>query len=222
MNAMLLAAGRGERLGALTDERPKPLLEVGGCRLIEHHLFALARAGIVRIVINTAYRGEQIRRALGDGERYGVRIRYSDEGTALETGGGIVRALPLLGDAPFLVVNSDVYTDYDFSQLPALEAAQAVLVLVANPAHHPRGDFALRSDRVQPEGHPRFTYSGIGVFDPKLFRDAPSGCFALGPVLLEAAGRGELRGVVFPGDWIDVGTPERLQIARRRAAGRPG
>lgn len=220
---MLLAAGRGERMRPLTDSVPKPLLEAGGQALIEWHLVRLARAGFRDIVVNHAHLGALIEQRLGDGARYGVRIRYSAEGDALETAGGIARALPLLGAAPFLVVNADIYCEYDFARLvPALErlerdlAADRVhLVLVDNPPHHPDGDFALVEGRVVEAG-PRLTFSGIGCYRPELFARVPAGAKAkLAPLLREAIAAGRARGERFAGRWVDVGTPERLAVLDR-------
>jgi MurNAc alpha-1-phosphate uridylyltransferase len=241
MPAMILAAGRGERMRPLTDRLPKPLLEVGGRPLIEWHLLALARAGITDIVVNLSWQGDRIPAALGDGSRFGVALRYSDEGpVALETGGGIFRALPLLGTGPFLVVNGDVWTDYDFAQRPALDAdALAALVLVPNPPQHPRGDFALRprlaaagdaaaplADVITdpallgaPDAPPRHTYSGIGVYRPEFFDGCVDGRFPLLPLLRRAGAAGRLRGTLYQGLWSDVGTPERLRELDDRLAG---
>lgn len=215
---MLLAAGRGERLRPLTDHTPKPLLEVGGRALIEHHLVALAEAGICEVVINHAHLGAQIEARLGDGTRYGLRIRYSAEGEALETGGGIARALPLLGSEPFLVINGDVWTDYPLTRLGGLvPGTVGHLVLVSNPPHHQQGDFSLHDGCVGIDGAPRLTYSGIGVFHPALFADVGESRFPLAPLLRAAAQRGALSGEHYTGQWMDVGTPQRLSEADRRA-----
>lgn len=211
MKAMILAAGRGERMRPLTDDRPKPLLEAGGRALIEHHLLALAAAGFRDIVINLAYRGARIPERLGDGARYGVSIRYSDEGPEpLETGGGIHHALPLLGRERFLLVNGDVFVRLDFATVRAPAGALAHLVLVQNPDHHPRGDFALAADgRIVVDG-PRLTYSGIGIYDPALFDGCAPGKFPLVPLLHRARDQGRLTGQRHDGEWLDVGTPARL------------
>lgn len=217
--AMLLAAGRGERMRPLTDGRPKALLEVGGRALIEHHLLALADAGITRVVINTSYLGEMLHEALADGARYGVGIRYSDEGEPpLETAGGIARALPLLG-GEFLVVSADIWTDFDYRALRAPPASLAHLVLVDNPAHHPHGDFALQGSTLLDREHDRLTYAGIGLFRAELFRALPTGAAALGPLLRRAARHGQASGQHYRGEWCDVGTPERLAELRARTAG---
>ena len=211
MKAMILAAGRGERMRPLTDVCPKPLLEAGGRALIEHHLVALAAAGFREVVVNLAHLGAKIPERLGDGSRYGVSIRYSDEGPEpLETGGGIHHALPLLGRERFLLVNGDVFVRIDFRAVYAPPGALAHLVLVPNPGHHPRGDFALAADgHIVAEG-PTLTYAGIGILDPALFADCAAGKFPLLPLLLRARGQGRLTGQRHDGDWVDVGTPARL------------
>jgi MurNAc alpha-1-phosphate uridylyltransferase len=209
--AMLLAAGRGERMRPLTDKVPKPLLEVRGKPLIVHHLDKLSRLGARQVVINLAWLGAQIRSALGDGERWGLQIHYSDEGgEALETGGGIFRALPWLGAAPFLVVNADVFTELEFDAIQIAPEALAQLVLVANPAHHPHGDFALTDGRIQQQGEPRWTYSGIGLYRPELFDGCSAGRFPLLPLLRRASAAQRLYGQLFEGAWNDVGSVERL------------
>jgi MurNAc alpha-1-phosphate uridylyltransferase len=217
MKAMLLAAGRGERMRPLTDHTPKPLLRVGGQTLIGHHIEALARAGFRKLVINHAHLGAQLVAALGDGTDYGVRIDYSPEPPgALETGGGIFNALPLLGEGPFVVVNADIWTDFDFSALPRQPVGLAHLVLVDNPAHHPAGDFALEDGRVQDHGPARLTFSGIGVYHPALFAGSPGGAFPLAPLLRRAMVAGQVSGEHFTGAWFDIGTPERLASVNRR------
>jgi MurNAc alpha-1-phosphate uridylyltransferase len=210
MKAMILAAGRGERMRPLTDHTPKPLLVAGGKPLIVHHIERLAAAGTREIVINHAHLGERIEAALGDGGRWGVRIRYSQEGTALETGGGIFRALPLLGPGPFLVVNGDVWTDLDFARLRLADGLLAHLVLVDNPAHHPNGDFALADGLALAEGEPRYTFSGIGLYEPALFRNCTPGAFPLAPLLRSAMARRRVSGQHHAGVWLDIGTPGRL------------
>jgi MurNAc alpha-1-phosphate uridylyltransferase len=215
MNAMILAAGRGERMRPLTDHTPKPLLVVGGKSLIVHHIERLAAAGVREIVINHAHLGEQIESALGDGACWGVHIRYSSEGKALETGGGIFRALPLLGPAPFLVVNGDIWTDLDFARLRLRDGLLAHLVLVENPPHNPQGDFALAAGSVLAQGEPRYTFSGIGVYRPDLFRDCAPSAFPLAPLLRDAMSRGLVSGELHSGHWSDVGTPARLQALDR-------
>jgi MurNAc alpha-1-phosphate uridylyltransferase len=219
MKAMILAAGRGERMRPLTDVTPKPLLEVGGKPLIVWHIENLAKAGIRELVINHAHLGDRIEAALGTGSCHGVSICYSRESEALETAGGIANALALLDDVPFLVVNGDVFCEYDFSQL--LERAawmgkadsdiDAHLVLVDNPSHHASGDFALVGNRVCGSGEPSLTFSGIGVYRPQLFRHIVPGSKApLAPILREAMAKGRVSGEHFHGLWVDVGTPQRL------------
>ncbi len=211
MKAMILAAGRGERMRPLTDRVPKPLLEVAGKPLIKYHIEALRDAGFVEIVINHAWLGEQIVQRLGNGRRLGVKIDYSPEPEgALDTGGGIHQALPLLGDEAFLVVNSDIWTDYPYASLHHPPARLAHLVLIDNPAHHPRGDFGLEKDVVTVAGGNRLTFSGIGLYRPELFRDQPAGPFPLAPLLREAIRCAEVTGEHYHGDWTDVGTPQRL------------
>ncbi|MDA8382870.1 MAG: nucleotidyltransferase family protein [Betaproteobacteria bacterium] len=222
MKAMILAAGRGERMRPLTDRVPKPLLRVGGKSLIEWNIERLRAAGFTDIVINHAHLGAAIEAALGNGSRLGVRLAYSAEGHALETAGGIAKALPLLGSGPFAVVNGDVFCDFDFARLlPRLEAMAhsplaAHLVLVDNPPHHPQGDFALSGPRVMLGGAPMLTFSGIGAYRPELFAGVTPGQKAqLAPLLREAIGRGAVTGEHWGGQWVDVGTPERLAALDR-------
>lgn len=224
MKAMILAAGRGERLRPLTDRLPKPLVEVAGRPLIVHLIEALARAGFRELVVNLGYRGAQIREALGDGAAFGVDIAYSPEPEAgLETGGGIFQALPQLSD-PFLVVNGDLGTDYPFARLSSLPAGDdlAHLVLVSNPSHHPAGDFALEAGRVLPEGMRRYTFSGIGVYRQALFAGCLPGRFPLAPLLRRAAAAGRVSGEVYQGAWSDIGTRGRLAAWRRQLRNRGG
>jgi len=218
MKAMILAAGRGERLRPLTDRLPKPLLPVAGRPLIEYQIERLARAGCEELVINHAYLGQMIEARLGDGARWGLHIHYSPEAPALETGGGIFNALPLLGDAPFLVLNGDVWCDLDLSHLHLPEGSRAHLVLVDNPPHHPEGDFVLHQGRVEVAGTPRLTFSGIGIYTPDLFAVCRPGPFPLAPLLRSAMARGWVSGEHYAGAWIDVGTPGRLQQLERRLA----
>lgn len=217
MKAMILAAGKGERLRPLTLHTPKPLVRAAGVPLIEYHVKALVAAGFTELVINHAWLGEQIEAYLGDGSRFGAQIHYSAEGEPMETGGGIHHALPLLGHAPFVVVNGDIWTDYDFANLRGPLNGLAHLVLVANPAHHPYGDFRLVDGQVRDE--PGQTYSGIAVLDPKLFADCSPGAFKLAPLLRRAMGVGEVTGELFEGRWVDVGTHERLAEVERLLAG---
>ena len=212
MKAMILAAGRGERMRPLTDDTPKPLLKAGGKALIEYHVEALAAAGFTELVINHAHLGGQIEAFLGDGDRYGLSILYSPEPEgALETGGGIRHALPLLGEAPFVVVNADVWTDFPFRRLRFEPPGLAHLVLVDNPPHHPAGDFVLHEGVVTDAGEPRLTFSGIGLYRPELFADQPDAAFPLAPLLRNAMQRGAVSGEHYTGRWVDVGTPGRLQ-----------
>jgi MurNAc alpha-1-phosphate uridylyltransferase len=203
----------------LTDHTPKPLLRVAGHTLIEHHIEALARAGIRELVVNHAYLGARLIEALGDGSVYGVHIDYSAEPPgALETGGGIFNALPLLGESPFLVVNADIWTDFDFTTLPRQPENLAHLVLVDNPAHHPQGDFALENGRVCDDGPARLTFSGIGVYRPALFAGSLPGPFPLAPLLHRAIAAGQVSGECYAGAWFDIGTPERLAAVNRRVS----
>ncbi len=217
MRAMILAAGRGERMRPLTDRTPKPLLPVGGKPLAVWHLERLAAAGLREIVINHAWLGEQIEAALGDGSRWNVRIRYSQETIALETAGGIARALPLLGDAPFLVINGDIWCDWDPGEAAALATrldgrdALAWLLLVDNPPHHPEGDFALCGEHVLTQGPDKLTFSGIGIYHPALFaHTAPDRPAPLAPLLRAAMDGRAVLGRRHAGIWTDVGTPQRL------------
>ncbi len=214
MRAMILAAGRGKRLRPLTDHTPKPLLCVGGKPLIVHQIERLVTAGISELVINHAYLGQQIVDALGDGQPWGARIRYSAEQTALETGGGIYRALPLLGNAPFLVVNADIWCDIDYATLTLPAGDWAHLVLVANPDHNPAGDFALHDGRVT-EDSPRLTFSGIGVYHPQLFANCSPGAFPLAPLLRRAIQQQRVSGCHYRGQWMDIGTVERFVTAAK-------
>lgn len=214
MRAMILAAGRGQRMRPLTDTTPKPLLSVSGRPLIDWHLGALARAGAEDVVINTAWLADRIRAYVGDGAAWGLRVAYSHEGeSGLETGGGIRRALPRLGDAPFWVVNGDIWTDFDFVSMPVEPAGLAHLVLVPNPAHNPQGDFRLAEDgRVTTaDSGEALTFAGIGCYRPELFRGQTATSFRLAPLLTEAAARGQVTGVRHTGEWFDIGTPERLE-----------
>lgn len=214
MKAMILAAGRGERMRPLTDSMPKPLLKVGGKSLIGWHIERLVAAGFKQLVINHAYLGEQIELAFGDGSEWGAEIVYSAEGVALETAGGIANALPLLGDAPFLVVNGDVFCDIDFSSFKqALNKPNlAHLVMVNNPQQHPKGDFVLQEGKLKSEGEEKLTFSGIGVYSPILFKQIVRGEAAkLAPLLKQAMLNGLVTGEHFQGVWHDIGTPERLQ-----------
>jgi N-acetyl-alpha-D-muramate 1-phosphate uridylyltransferase len=220
MKAMLLAAGRGERMRPITDSLPKPLVPVAGKPLIGWHLGALARAGFREVVVNTSWLAPQLHAALGDGSAWGVSISWSDEGPVpLETGGGILRAVPLLGPGPFLVVNADIWTDIDFAALSLEDGAHAHLVLVPNPPHNVRGDFGLDGDLVVSRDTDRFTYSGVGMFRREFFAGASGERFPLLPLLNRAIAARRVRGELHRGAWSDVGTPERLAAldARLRA-----
>lgn len=217
MKAMILAAGFGKRMRPLTDHCPKPLLPVAGKPLIVHHLERLAAANITEVVINVSYRAEQIMTALGDGTSYGVQIHWSLEATPLETGGGIHQALPLLGDAPFLLINGDIWCEFDPMTLAPLSDDLAHLVLVDNPAHHPAGDFHLDDNgRVQAFGEPRLTFAGLSLIDPALVAAEPPGAFPLAPLLRRAMAEGRVSGCHHQGEWVDVGTPGRLAELDRR------
>ncbi len=214
---MLLAAGRGERLRPITDRLPKALVEAGGKPLIARHLERLAAAGCPEAVVNVSHLGEQIVERLGDGERFGLRIRYSREAEPLETAGGIAQALPLLAAEPFLLVNADIYCECDFARLlqHRLGEALAHLVLVPNPPHRPAGDFTLEAGLVRgtavPEPGPRYTYAGVAVVSPRLVQGVRRGSKApLAPLLYAAADRGSMTGELYRGAWQDVGTHERL------------
>ena len=220
MKAMILAAGRGERMRPLTDATPKPLLRLGGRPIIEWTIQRLARAGFVDLVINHAHLGHLVEAALGDGSRLGVSIRYSPEKEALETAGGIAKALPLLVPGPFVAVNGDILCDFDLATLRGRELGGdlAHLVLVANPPHHPQGDFPLRDGRVQDGDGPRWTFAGIGLYRPELFKSIRAGEKAqLAPLLRDAIARGLVGGEIHGGAWLDVGTPERLETANLEA-----
>jgi MurNAc alpha-1-phosphate uridylyltransferase len=223
MKAMILAAGRGERMRPLTNTIPKPLLRVGGKRLIEYHLERLADKGFSEVVINTSWLGEKIPEALGNGSRYGLQIRYSHEGeNPLETAGGIAHALPLLDDAAFLVINGDIWCDYEPAPQLRLSGKLAHLILVDNPSHNPQGDFALVDGLVCNEGETRYTFSGIGYYHPQLFQTLdPSQPAPLAPLLRTAMAANRVSGERYDGSWLDIGTPERLdQLDRDLTASR--
>lgn len=216
MKAMILAAGRGERLRPHTDITPKPLIEVGKHRLIEYHLLNLARAGIDDVIINVSWLAEQIQQTLGDGGRYALNITYSDEGDeALETAGGIINALPLLGEHPFIVINGDIWCAYDLTRLVNLDLThEAHLVLVNNPEHNIEGDFALEQGLIRNNGDNKLTYSGIGVYTPAFFAGTKPGKKALGPILRKKSEQDRISGEIFTGQWVDIGTIERLAQLR--------
>ncbi len=217
MKAMILAAGRGERMRPLTDVTPKPLLQAGQHRLIEYHLYKLAEAGIKDVVINVAWLGQKIIDELGRGDKYQLNISYSNEGDhALETAGGIYNALPLLGDQ-FIVVNGDIWTDFAFSRLMQIDLNdKAHLVLVKNPEHHPLGDFAmrdgrLREDVVEKSIPEKFTFSGIGLYAKDFFSESKKGKYPLAPMIRQYIQYDQVSGEVYQGKWFDIGTPERLE-----------
>ena len=219
---MILAAGKGERMRPLTLHCPKPLLPVAGKPLIQWHIEALAGAGIRDLVINHAWLGQQLEAHFASGAELGVSISWSPEGEPLETGGGIFNALPLLGDQPFVLVNGDIWTRFDFARLSLPVGMLAHLVLIDNPPFKQQGDFSLQQGRIgnPSAGQAALTYSGIAVLDPALFANCLPGRFALAPLLRDAAEQGLVSGEHFSGDWIDVGTPERLaqadHLARER------
>lgn len=215
MKAIILSAGRGERLRPLTDTTPKPLLKAGKYRLIEYMIQSLAKAGINDIVINTAHLGDQFSTILGTGQQFGVKISYSPEQTGgLETAGGIINALPLLGNEPFLVVNGDIWTDYPFDLLTSSKLSEKMLchlVLVTNPPHNSKGDFAINSGLITLGPTEKYTYSGVGIYHPNLFTELDVQRLALKPVLLQAIDKQQISGEVYRGNWSDIGTIERLQ-----------
>lgn len=216
MKAMILAAGRGERLRPLTDTTPKPLLKVGSKSLIEHHLLHIAECGITEVVINIAWLGMLIKETLGNGDKYNLRIIYSDEGEqALETAGGIIKALPLLGDAPFLVINGDIWSDFDLSSLTSNNIqCEAHLVMVDNPEHHRQGDFALNNGYLKNTGEPMYTYSGIGIYTRQFFNGPHPERAPLAPIIRGKIKLQQVTGEIYHGRWTDVGTLERLQTLK--------
>src|SRR4051812_25890604 len=227
LKAMILAAGRGERMRPLTDAKPKPMLEAAGKPIIVWTIEALARAGFRELVINVSHFGEVIERGLGDGRRWNVSIRYSRETEPLETAGGIATALPLLGSEPFVVVNGDIYCDFDFRRLRdvlhAPDGPLAHLVLVGNPAHHPSGDFAVQGKRVLNAGNPMYTFSGVGAYRPALFESvAPNTRAQLASLLRPAIEAGHVTGETHAGRWSDIGTPERLYALEALLNAAPG
>lgn len=219
MKAMLLAAGLGTRMRPLTDHTPKPLLPVAGKPLLAWHLERLAAAGFVDVVINCAWLGEQIEQFVGDGSQFGLQIKISREQTPLETGGGIFRALPLLGEKPFVVISSDVWTDYPLEKLLSVNTRCGHLVMIDNPAHLTQGDFSLATSGLLNENNDgeKVTYSGIGVLHPNFFSGCSDGVFALRPLMQRAMSQQLLTGEHYRGEWLDVGTPERLREAERLA-----
>jgi MurNAc alpha-1-phosphate uridylyltransferase len=222
--ALVFAAGKGERMRPLTNDTPKPLLRAGGKPLVEWHLEKLAASGVREVLLNISWLADKFEPALGDGSRWGLRLHYSHEGKEpLETGGGMLHARRVLGDAPFICVNGDVWTDYDFARLPTRPRAMAHLVMVANPVQHPKGDFRMEGDgTLRADGEPKYTYSGIAVYDPRILTgwrevigkvpgtELSPPRFKLAPLLFDAMARGEIHGEFHGGRWTDVGTPERL------------
>lgn len=210
MRGMILAAGRGARMGTLTAEVPKPLLRVANRYLIEYSLAALIKAGIKEVVINVSYLGEKIKYALGDGARYGITIRYSEEPEALETGGGIYQALPLLGSDPFVVLSADIITDYSLRNLPSQPEGLAHLVLIDNPSYHPQGDFCLTAGKIHASAGEKLTFSNVGIYRPELFAECQPGKFRLGALLKQVAQQNKITGEHYKGVWHNCGTPEEL------------
>ncbi len=212
MRAMILAAGRGEQLRPLTDHTPKPMVEVAGQPLIFHHLDRLAASGFKKIVINLGHLGEQIKRAVGEGDQWGINIAYSQEPDgALETGGGISNALPLLGQTPFMLVNGDIYCDFDFTRLRSIKCDYAHLVLVPDPPWKKEGDFSLQKGKIHNCGDTKHTYSGIAVYHPRFFDSAPTGKWSVVPLLRETVDKQLVTGELHQGLWHDAGTPDRLK-----------
>jgi MurNAc alpha-1-phosphate uridylyltransferase len=206
MKAMILAAGYGKRLKPITDSIPKPLIKIKGRSLLDYHLTALRNAGIKEVIINISHLGHKIKAEIGDGERFGVQIIYSEELTPLETGGGIVQALPYLGQEPFLVVNGDIWTDYPFSQLKPPLNGLGYIVLVDNPAHNPEGDFYFSEGKLQEHGKQKYTFSGIGVYHPQLFTNYQPEPFRLAPLLRKMIPEGLIGAQYYSGQWCDIGT----------------
>lgn len=222
MKAMILAAGRGQRLRPLSDNLPKPLFPLAGKPLVVWHLERLAGAGVTEVVINVSWLGQKLMEHVGDGSRFGISVQYSDEGdSALETGGGIFRALPLLGDDHFLVVNGDVFTDFPISRLAPAREMLAHLVLVPNPPHNPGGDFALQGEQVVEQGE-RYTFSGLGTYHPDLFQECRPGKFPLAPLLRRAIAAGKVSGELWRGTWHDLGTVARWRAAERALQAQSG
>ncbi len=211
MRAMILAAGEGKRMRPLTDHTPKPLLLVAKQPLITYHLKSFKMAGITEVVINLGYLGEKIENYLGNGTEYGVNIQYSYEDPILETGGGIKKALPLLGKNPFIAVSGDVLTDFDFRKLPKEPMGLAHLVLTDNPPHHLKGDYALINNYIVESGGPLLNFGGIGVYRPELFESCPEGRYPLPLLFKQAIAQGQITGEHFSGLWHNIGTPEQLQ-----------
>lgn len=212
MKAMILAAGKGERMRPLTEKIPKPLLKVDGQPLLAYHLRAILKAGIKEVIINTWYLGEKIIEQIGDGSDYGLQIHYSQEQSLLNTGGGIVNALPLLGNEPFLVVSADVLTDYPLKMLPSTPTGLAHLVMVDNPTYHPTGDFGLERGQISLLCEPKLTYANIGIFRPEFFASAPDGAFPLGALMRKHIANNLVTGQYYSGIWHNIGTPADLEM----------
>jgi MurNAc alpha-1-phosphate uridylyltransferase len=215
MRGMILAAGRGARMGDLTRAVPKPLLKMNGHYLIDYSLHSLAKIGVQDVVVNICYHRDMIKKALGDGARYGVNIIYSEEEAALETGGGIFQALPLLGDDPFIVLSCDIVTDYPLQNLPSAPAGLAHIVLVDNPTYHPKGDFSLYGQRVYLGKGQTYTFGNIGVYRPELFAGYSAGHFRLGGVLKKEISLQQISGEHYQGNWHNIGSPEDLALAEK-------
>lgn len=217
MRAMILAAGRGERLRPITDDIPKALVEVGGKSVLEWHLERVSAAGIRKVVVNLGWHGRQIVERIGSGERFGLEITYSDEGdNILETGGGIYKALPLLGADPFLVINSDIFTDMPVPDVRLKDDHLGHLVTVPKPAYLDHGDFNIEGGLIRRTAHPRFTYAGFAIYRPELFAECRAGRFSVVPLMFAAADAGRLSGSSYEGRWADIGTPKRLAALRQR------
>jgi MurNAc alpha-1-phosphate uridylyltransferase len=216
MRAMILAAGRGKRMGVLTDDTPKPLLKIKNKPLIVYQLEALREVGVEAFVINLGYLGHKIAAALGNGAQFGVQIQYSLEDPVLETGGGVAKALPLLGSDPFIVVSSDIYTDFPYKQLPRNPKDLVHLVMVDNPPHHPRGDYALVDGKICKTGESLFNFGGIGVYRPELFIGCPEGIFSLNLLYEKAIKEQKISGEYYQGFWHNIGKPEQLADLNRR------
>jgi len=223
MRAMILAAGRGSRMRHLTQETPKPLLPLGDCTLIEHHLYRLAQASIQTCVINLHYLGEKIAAFLGDGSRYGLCLQYSYEADKIETGGGVIQALPLLGPEPFLLMSGDIYTDFPLASLQLDKGSLAHLVMTPNPNHHPKGDFVLQEDgllALPSEGsETTLTYGNIGLYHPDLFKPHPPGYRKLAEILRTGIDQQTIQGTCYQGTWMNLDTPDRLMLARKHLHG---
>ncbi|MFW2374406.1 MAG: N-acetylmuramate alpha-1-phosphate uridylyltransferase MurU [Gammaproteobacteria bacterium] len=220
MKAMILAAGRGERMRPLTDHTPKPLLQIGPHRLIEYHLHHLAKSGFKDVVINVAWQGQQIIETLGDGSAYGLNIQYSNEGQqALETGGGIVNALPLLGEEPFLVINADIWTDFPLGSINDKPlSGLAHLILIPNPLHNPEGDFTINKGFLGLEGTERYTFSGIAIYHRDFFKGQSANKFPLAPLFRDYAQRQLITAELYNGQWMDIGTRDRLNVLIKQQA----